>query len=359
MTEIVKPHSANLPYLSEREKMINNKRTLLFAVLIAALSLTACSPPTAAPETKGDEGPTSIQLGLGFIPSVQFAPFYVAVEKGYFADEDLAVELQHGFETDFLKLLGTDERQFIVASGEQVILGRAQGLPVNYVAAWYIKFPVVIFAKAESGITQPQDLVGKRVGIPGLYGASYIAWKGLLHATGLPEDEITLESIGFTQAAAISEGIVDAANDYAVNGPVQLRLAGDEVNTIVIDDYIQMPANGLLTNEKTLTEQPELVEAMVRAMLRGIRYTLDNPDDAFEVSLKYVPEAAQERETNRAIYDASFEFWTPPSNNALGLTDPEIWPSTAVFMLEAGLIDHPVETEGIWTNDFVEAVTGQ
>ncbi len=338
---------------------MNNRRASLFVVLVLAFIMTACAPPTPAAETRTEEGLTPIQLGLGFIPSIQFAPFYVALEKGYFSDENLAVELEHGFETDFLKLLGTDERQFIVASGEQVILGRAQGLPVNYVAAWYRKFPVVIFANAESGITQPQDLVGKKVGIPGLFGASYIAWKGLLYATGLPEDEISLQNIGFTQAAAVSEGIVDAANDYAVNGPVQLRLGGDEVNTIAIDDYIQMPANGLLTNDKTLTEQPELVEAMVRAMLRGIRYTLDNPDDAFEISLKYVPEAAQERETNRAIYDASFEFWTPPSDSALGLSDPEIWPSTAAFMHEAGIIDRPVDTEGIWTNDFVETVNSQ
>jgi len=98
------------------------------------------------------------------------------------------------------------------------------------------------------------------------------------------------------------------------------------------------------------------VEGMVRAMLRGVRFTLDNPDEAFEISLKAVPEAAQQREVNRAIFDASLPFWTPPAARGLGYTDPAIWPATAKFMHESGLVDKLVDTDGIWTNEFVENV---
>ena len=330
-------------------------KRLLCILFIAVLLFTACAPPpppVAAPAVSSE--PTHVQLGLGYIPNVQFAPFYVAIDQGYFADENIEVELEHGFETDFLKLLGTNERQFIIASGEQVILGRAQGLPVTYAAAWYQKFPVVIFAPVEAGIKTPEDLIGKKVGIPGLFGASYIAWKGLVYATGIPEDQVQLESIGFTQASAVREGVVDAANDYAANGPVQFQLAGEDVDVIVVDDYIKLPANGLVTNETVMAEQPQLVEGMVRAILRGIRFTLDNPDEAFEISLKAVPEAAQEREVNRAIFDASLPFWTPPAERGVGYTDPAIWPATAEFMYDSGLVDTLVDTEGIWTNQVVE-----
>lgn len=345
-------------------------KPLTILLLVAVLLLGACTPPAAPPTATTAPAPTAtpapttpptptltpIKLGVGFIPSVQFAPWYVAIDKGYFADEGLAVEMEYGFETDFLKLLGVNERQFIVASGEQVILGRAQGLPVTYVANWYTRFPVVIFAPADSGISTPADLIGKRVGIPGLFGASYIAWKALVYATGLPEDQVTLESIGFTQAASLREGVIDAANDYAANGPVQFRVAGEEVNIIYVDDYMKIPANGLVTNETTLTEHPELVQGMVRAMLRGIHDTLANPDEAFAISLKYVPEAAQDETTNRAIFDASLPFWTPAKGQRLGATPPAIWPATAKFLHDAGLVDTRVDTEGIWTNDFVEAV---
>lgn len=337
---------------------------ILPILLLIAFIVSGCTPPAPAAPTGQDAPiakatafkPAYVKLSLGYIPSVQFAPFYVAIDQGYFVDENIAVELENGIETDFLKLLATNERQFVVASGDQVILGRSQGLPVNYVAAWYRQFPVVVFARADKNLAQPADLVGKKVGIPGPFGASYVAWKALVAAANLPEDQIRLESIGFTQAAAVSDGLVDAALDYSANGPVQLRLAGEEVSEIVIDDYARIPANGLLTNETTLKEQPELVQRMVRAMLRGIQYTLDHPDEAFDTAVRFVPEAAQQLETNRAIFDASLAIWQPAAGEKLGFTDPDTWSATAAMMAEAGLVDKVVPTDGIWTNEFVEAV---
>ena len=326
------------------------KFLLLF--LLLALALAACAAP--APATPTPAGPVSVSLGVGYIPSVQFAPLYVAIEKGYFAEEGLDVSLAYGFETDFLKLVGTGEREFAIASGDQIILGRAQELPVTYVAEWYTKYPIVVFSPAEKDIASPADLTGKTVGIPGLFGASYVGWKALATAADLPEDQITLKSVGFTQAAALQQGLVDAAVDYAANGPVQFRLQGIPTNVIVVDDYMHLPANGLVTSEDVIASHPDWVTGMVRGMLRGVAYTLAHPDEAFEISLKFVPEAAQNRETNRAIFDASLPYWTPASPEALGRTDPAIWPATAEFMQKAGLVDKLVPTDGIWTNEFVD-----
>jgi NitT/TauT family transport system substrate-binding protein len=85
---------------------------------------------------------------------------------------------------------------------------------------------------------QPADLRGKRVGIPGPFGASYVALRGLLEAGGLTEQDIKLESIGFTQAAAIEQNQVDAAVDYAANGPVVMALQGVAVSQIALDPYL-------------------------------------------------------------------------------------------------------------------------
>lgn len=310
-------------------------------------------PSTAEPAAAGAQD--TVKLGVGFIPSVQFAPFYVGMEKGFFAEEGINLSLEYGYENDYLKLVGVDEIPFMIGSGDQVVLGRAQGLPVRYVANWYTKYPVVIFAKSTAGIREPADLRGKRVGIPGPFGASYVALRGVLEAGSLSEQDIKLESIGFTQVAAINQDTIDAAVDYAANGPVVMALQGVETTEIALDPYLTIPANGLVTNERTIAENPDLVQRMVRAMQKSVDYTLANPDEAFAISLKYVPEAGGENEAaNRAIFDASLPYWTPKPGAVPGATNATDWQAAAELMLRSGLVDKAVPAEELFTNEFVE-----
>ena len=324
------------------------------------LLISACAaltPSTGTPTADADTSAqplTPVRLGVGYIPNVQFAPFYVGIEKGFFADEGLDVSLDYGFENDYLALVGTDDLQFMVGSGDQIILGRAQGLPVRYVLNWYTKYPVVIFAKSEKGITTPADLAGKTIGIPGPFGASYVALRGILEAGGLTEADITLESIGFTQAAAVSEDQVDAAVDYGVNGPIVLAQAGIETTQIGLDDHLHIPANGLITNEKTIQENPELAAKMVRATAQAIQYTLEHPEEAFEIALQFVPEAGGENlDANRAIFDASLDYWRPAVDQTLGITNLADWQEAAAFMQRIGLVSEVLEADTLFTNQFL------
>jgi len=327
---------------------------------MVVLLLAGCAPVAPAPVAEtSDQAVTElipVKLGVGFIPNVQFATFYVGIEKGFYAEEGLDVSLEYGFENDYLKLVGVNELQFMVGSGDQVVLGRAQGLPVRYVMNWYSQYPVVIFAKRDAGITVPSDLAGKTIGIPGPFGASYVAFRGILESAGLSEADVKLESIGFTQAAAISEGTVDAAVDYGVNGPVVLAQAGVETTQIKLDDYLQMPANGLVTNDQTIADNPALVGKMVRASLKAVQYTLDNRDEAFAIALKFVPEAGGENEAaNRAVFDAVLTYWAPLAGGTPGATELSAWETTAAFMQRIGLVDTIVPAEELFTNDFVQA----
>lgn len=331
---------------------------ILAVIVLLAGCVAPAGPLVVTPQIDETAAPVElapVTVGLGFIPSVQFAPFYVAQDKGFFHEQGLEVQFQHGIETDFLKLVGVGQMPFAVGSGDQVILGRAQGLPLTYVLAWYRQFPVGVVSLAESGLDTPQSLEGRRVGIPGLFGASLVAWKALVYAAGVDESQVTLDSIGFTQAAAVQQGRVDAALDYVVNGPVQLRQAGQEVNVITVSDYIDLPSNGLITDEQTIAENPQLVQKMTNAVLAGIRYTLDHPDEAFSISLEAVPEAGGENEaTNRAIFDASLALWQA-SDAELGRSDPAAWQEATAFMRAMGLIDVDVPADGLFTNQFIDA----
>ncbi|MBX3010134.1 MAG: ABC transporter substrate-binding protein [Caldilineaceae bacterium] len=341
--------------------MFYHRSTVFTSLCLFLLSLTiaACTPIAAPqPAPSSDTATTElipVNLGVGYIPNVQFATFYVGIEKGFYAEEGIDLTLDYGFEDDYLKLVGVDELQFMVGSGDQVVLGRAQGLPVRYVMNWYNRYPVVIFAKESAGIITPADLAGKAIGIPGPFGASYVAFRGILEAANLTEADVKMESIGFTQAAAVTEDTVEAAVDYAVNGPVVLAQAGIATTQIQLDDYLQIPANGLVTNEKTLQENPELVAKVVRATSKAVQYTVDNPDEAFAIALTFVPEAGGDNEAaNRAVFDAVLAYWTPQAGQTLGATELAAWQSAAEFMQRIGLVDTLVPAEELFTNEFVQ-----
>jgi NitT/TauT family transport system substrate-binding protein len=330
------------------------KKLLSLLAIVALLALGGCAvPATALPpaDTPTPQAPTPITLAMGFIPNVQFAPVYVAVEKGYFADENLEVNFDYGWDTDLLKLVGSGELQFAIGSGDQVILARSNGLPVVYVMNWYRKFPVCVVSLKEKGLQSPQDLIGQTVGTPVFYGASYIGWRALLYAEGIEEAEVNLQNIGYTQVASLTEGQVDAAVCYIMNEPVQLRQSGQKVNVIAISDYVNLVSNGLITNERTIAEEPALVQSLVRALLRGLRYTIDHPDEAFEICLKYVPEAGGENAPQQiAVLQESVELWRADD---LGRSDPAAWEASQRFMSELGFVDKETDVEQMFTNQFV------
>jgi len=308
--------------------------------LVLLVPAAACSPREDV-----------LRLPMGYIPNVQYAPFYVAVEKGYFNEAGLRIEFDYSFETDGVALVGAGEVPFALVSGEQVLLARAQGLPVVYAAAWYSEFPISVVSKAEHGLLMPQDLRGRRIGLPGLFGANYIGFRALLFAAGMDESDVTLDSVGFNQAEALAADQEEAVVVYTANEPIVLRAQGYELNEIRVADYARLASNGILTNQTTIDERPELVRAFVAAFLRGLSDTIADPDEALRLSARHIPNFAElDADVQRQILDASIELWKAERP---GYSDEQAWENMHAVLLRMGLIAEALDLPSAFTNDFI------
>lgn len=330
-----------------------NNRQLLFIWITLSLLLHACAPqntPSAPVATETQI--VNIRLPMGYIPNVQFAPFYAAVEQGFYREAGIEIEFDYSFETDGVALVGSNDLQFALASGEQVLLARAQGIPVTYILGWYQQYPISVVAAHNSGIRTPADLRGQTIGLPGLFGANYIGLRALLRAGGVSESEVNLQPIGFNQVEAFSSGQVPVIVVYTNNEPIVLQSQGYQIVTLNVRDYVTLASNGLITNQTTLHNNPELARRMVQATQRGIRYTLAHPDEAFEICKKYVPNLTPENEpVQRSVLEASLKFWVA---DPIGKIDPKAWSNMQNVLLDMGLLTQPIDLNTAYTTQFLQ-----
>lgn len=309
------------------------------------LLLSACQRQAGA-------GLKEVTLNLTYIPNIQFAPFYVAIDKGYFAERGLKVTLNYGNEADFVALVGSNNQQFMIASGEQVLLSRAQGLPVVDVLNWYKDYPVGVATLKESGITTMAALKGKTIGLPGLYGANYIGFEAMARQAGLKESDYSLNSIGFTQVEALVNKQVDAVVIYLANEPVQLQARGYDIAVLRTTDAIELVGNGLVSNEKTIAEDPKLVQAVVDALYAGIVETARDPEAAFEICKKYIENLdSADSNIQLTVLTESIKLWQVDKNTT-GLD--QRWENMQAVLLEIGLLKQPIDITKAWTNDFID-----
>ena len=341
----------------------------LVIVLIALVALVAaCGPaastsvpsgsPSGAPTTGSSAGssaepsqpPVALTVGLGFIPSVQFAQFYRADQAGYYAEAGLDVTFQNKIDPDLITLVGQGAVDIGLADGTSVIPAVSNGIPIKYVATIYGRFPSVVFAKASSGIADAKDLEGRKLGIPGRFGSSWIMLQALLASANLTPDDLEIvEYPDFGQGAAVAQGAVDAATGFTNNEPVQLELTGEEVNVLRVDEITPLPGNGLIAGSAALDEKADAISAFIAATLRAMEEIADTPEVGLEAALTAVPDLAASRDTQAAILDATIEVWRGPVQEArgLGAIEPADWEASVDYLTTLDLVPNPVTVDDL------------
>jgi putative riboflavin transport system substrate-binding protein len=322
-------------------------RTLAAGVAVVVAACSSGATPV----------PSSLTVGLGYIPSVQFAPFYRADQAGYYAAEGLKITFQNEIDANLIPKVGQGQVDLGLADGTSVIPAVSQGIPIKYAATIYGKFPSIVFAKASSGIAAAADLKGKKIGIPGKYGSSWIMLQALLASAHLTTADVTIEEYpDFGQGAAVAAGAVDAATGFVNNEPVQLELAGTKTTVLTIDEITPLPGPGIIASTATISSKHGALAGFIRATLKAMNEIAANPSVGVDASIQAVPDLAKDRATQEAILAATIDAWRPADAAAgaplTGAIDPADWDASATYMTSLGLVPKPVTSSDLVDTTF-------
>lgn len=274
--------------------------------------LVGCAATSNTPN-KGTSGTQDLTLGLTYIPNVQFAPFYVAVEKGLFAAQGLNVTIRHhGAQEDLFGALISGREQVVCASSDEAVVATSQGeVTIATFATMYQKHPVCIITRADQQVSSMKDLAGKRVGLPGRSGSTYYGLRTALHGAGMTESDIVLMEIGYTSIAALSSDKVDAIVGFLNNEPLILKDKGLEVKVLEVTDQNEpsLVGPGLMTKKDSLS--PELLGKLAAALLESEKAIVADPAAALEVVVGQVPDLGDPtaRAGAEKILAATSELW--------------------------------------------------
>lgn len=330
--------------IRHRSAIILSITTLCLAFVLAACGNNAAngtSPTSSAPGLK------SVTLGLGYIPDIQFAPFYVAQSKNYYKEAGLNVAFNHGIVPDLIGSMVAGKNTFVFAGGDELLTAINKNVKAIDLATIFQKYPVSLIVPADSPIKTLSDLKGHTIGVPGPYGATYTGLLALLYKAHLSLSDVHVQAIGFTQVAALIGHKVDAVMGYSNNEPLQVSARGVAVRTFNVSDYQPLVSNGIISTTDTFHNQPQMARAIVQATLKGLKDVIANPSEAVQLSKSYIPGL----NTTEAltVLKATIPIWQ--GNGQLGYNDSATWQGTEQF-LEAQKIISPIK-------DLSQAYTNQ
>jgi len=320
-----------------------------FALPLIALIVVACSP-TGSPTPSASASPEGstvalrpVTLLLGFRPDVQFAPFYLAQQAGYYADVGLDVTIRFKDGPDVLRLVADGQAEFGVADATDVMISRTAGIPVKYISTLYARFPVALIGSPEVIPSVPSELVGLRIGTPGRFGSSWHALLALLDADGLTPDDVTIrEYPQFNQVEGLLNGDVDLITGFRNNEPLRLEAQGMPVELLAIDEIAPLPGPGLITGDELLAPDSLLASDFAFATLRAQQAIAADPEVGLEAAIAAVPAIGEDRATALAVLEATIELWGAAGAEPIDL---EVWRRGYDTLQRLGFIDGSVPLE--------------
>ncbi|WP_035244257.1 ABC transporter substrate-binding protein [Desulfonatronovibrio hydrogenovorans] len=323
------------------------KYTLIFILLILVSGMQVQAG------TLDDNGLQQVRFIPHWVPQAQFAGYYVAKDKGFYARRGLDVEILRGGPdspaSEFLAQGRADFASMFLING---LILRSQGVPVVNVGQMVQRSALMLVAKKDSGIHSPIDLQGRKISVWPEFAAQPLAFFSRYHLN------VTTVHQGYTLNLLLMDG-VDAATAMWYNEYYALINSGinaNELTTFFLADYgLNFPEDGLYCHESLVRNEPDLVRNFVQASIEGWEYAFNNPEQALDMVMERVNQAnlPTNRVHQRWMLDRMKDIIQPAgSDRPAGWLDERDYELVAAELFENEVITHIAPFRKFYVPDF-------
>jgi NitT/TauT family transport system substrate-binding protein len=338
---------------------------MLAACSAAPSPAPAAQPQNATPAAAGANAasgaqltPVAVRMGWKFAQGGHYAPYFLAKDKGFYADEGLDVSIAEGNgsgSTTTAIANGTDKIGVGIDAGTMAS-AVGQGAPVKMIAGIIKRSQIAVLSLDKNNIKKPADLVGKRVGIPPGSSQAQI-WPAFLKANNLDPKSITQINIDANaMAASLLQGQIDAYLSLAFAQVPIIEAQGAKASEILFaDNGANTLSEGIIASDTTIKNDADLLKRFLRATLKGYAYSMDHPDEAIQAGMKSHPEA--DPKVVRAHLDEVLREikagQTP--GKPLGWETPDEWQQTVQILTDYADFKSTLPVTAYYTNDLLPA----
>ena len=319
----------------------------IILILVCSIFVLSCG------NTKED---TKVKLALDWYPNANHTGLYIALEKGYFQDENIDIEIYTPSDpSTVLQTVGAGQDDFGISYQPDLILAKSKNIPVKSVLA-FVQHPLnIIMTLKESNITRPSDLKGKKIAYPGIPLNENLL-DTLLKADGLQgKQEVELINTGYDLVPPLIGKTVDAClGCYLSHETIMAENEGFPVNVMRMEkwgvpDYYELV---LVASDEMITNNKDLVQRMTRAISKGYNDAVSNPKEGIDNLVK-----ATNEEIDQAIEYPGVELLAPlwvDNEGRFGVQTEEKWAIFSKWLFDTGQITSIPETNSLFTNEFVK-----
>ncbi len=294
-------------------------------------------------------GVHKVRVLLDFFPNPNHVPLYAALERGFFAQEGIEVEiLVPGDPSDPAKLAAARTVELALTPQINFLIARAAGLPLIATAALIDRSLGGLLSLKEYGVKTPSDLRNKKIGYS-LAPLEPVLWRTVLRCAGVGEGEVELVNVGLGTVPALLSHQVDAIGAFRNFEPIEVELLGREPVYFAQEDYCVPETYEVVVvaNPELLRGRREDLRAFVRGLVQGIAYTEAHPEEAFAAFLRTHPDL--DDELNRRSYAATLPLYARGARH----DDPDEWNRVQAYLFQSGVIERELPLEELYTDDLL------